>query len=1080
MAVNRFDVKSDPVIQPFNLNTPEVSLIGIAANVDNSVYPASALIVAEVQGAGSFASESVIYETECKTIGIDWLTVGRGTTSSCRISSLDAGIHQVRMRAIPPFGDKSAWLKTKFEVFAADQPTKLTFTGDSSYEKWGFIRWGGAGQSWEIAITKANKNAAAVWSTTTTETNCWLDWLPTGNYTIGVRAKAGAFRSEWSYINCAIADLLPPENLTFTPDTSGATGGLVQWRSADPRAEMCEMELLNNRSDVLHTAITGSPQAIIPVLAPGGYSVLVRCIWRNYLSTWSNLTLNITDQVAAPTDLEFTVTGESAWLGELKWNSHGLPSDLLLVNTVTNKTELSITVLSGYYHVSLLSVGNYRFDVRTVGTWSKSDFVSTTLDVGQPESPTNLRYTETPDNAASAGRLDWQPSSSAGVSGYDVLINDSNGQTVISTRNTANWFDPGNIASGHFIAQVRAVSLLANAQSDWISAAFTVSPLNAPFNLTAVETLVESGTGFTSQVVLKWQSNDYRTQSYDAEYRLASSTAWSGLYSGPSTSAIRNGLTAGDYRFRLRAKSGAMESGFVEVSLTVRGIETAPADVTGLQISGITGQLAQLSWNRVTSVDVINGGSIHVRHTPLTGSAATWATAVPITDRLPGTTTLVTVPLLTGTYLVKAVNPADYWSVNAAAVVSNMSSLVGYNRVVERDEPDTWPGDKNKAVIDAGGSLTLTGGSKFLSVGNNDDAWIYSGPAIPVDTSKTYRAAFKVRQTENPESGGSRVFAGLATLDENYQHISGGAGTHRYFVVRGRSITTADGWQEFEGTIRDIGDNHHNFRNGTKYVRPMFIVNYKDGSGRAEVDYFRFYDESGRQLIANDDFTNGKSDWSANHSGQTVAENAPGDIVLNPEPPFYIMDEPLDLGGVFTVRLHLECDGTVYERDTIDDRTDNIDDWEMFDGAIAGGAALQFQVSTTDDDPNSSSAVWSDWTQFFVGDFRARAFRLRVALVNPTPSSAGTLAGLKLIADVPDRTETGFSIAVPAGGKTIAYKKPFLAPAVVGVTAQGMSGGDVNDITNNTASGFTIQFKNSAGAVVARTFDFAAVSYGEG
>ena len=914
VAVNRFDVKSLPAVSILASYVPEVTLVELVATVDNSIYPATALVIADVLGAEAFPHESVIYETETRTTGTDWLAAGRGTAASSRLSSLNAGVHQVRMRAIPPYGHSSAWLQTEFEIFAADQPTELTFTADLTHDRWGYITWSGAGQSWEVVINHHEliKVDQSAWSTTTTERNCWLEWLPTGNYLIQVRGRAGALQSNWSSIQVSIADLLPPDNLSFVPDVTGTTGGQVQWRVTDARMEMGEIELLNDQHDIIHTAMTGSPQAIIPVLAPGNYQAQVRARWRDHLSTWAQLAIVKTDDLLPPTDLQFTNTGETAWLGELTWNAHGLPSELVLINTVTTEAQLSITLLSGYYHVSLLPVGNYRFDVRTIGTWSKSDWISTSLTVGRPVAPASLTYTETPNNAASAGRLTWQASPSAGVSGYDVEIINASGDSIITTRDPATYFDIGNIANGDFTGRVRAVSLLANEQSDWITVLFTVSALASPVNLEAEETLVESGTGFTSQIVLKWQANDPRTQSYDAEFRLASGIDWSGLYSGPSNNASRNGLTAGDYHFRVRARSGAITSGFVETSMTVRGMETAPDDITGFQISGITGQLAQLSWDKITSVDVINGGSIHVRHTPVIGETAIWAAADPITERLPGNTTLVTVPLLTGTYLVKAVNPADYWSVNAAAAVSNMGSLVGYNRVMYREEPNHWPGEKNKAVVDDGGSLTLS----------------------------------------------------------------------------------------------------------------------EDSS--------------------------------------------------NPEPPFYIMVEPLDLGAVFTVRLHLERDGTVYEKDTVDERTNPMDNWEMFDGAVAGGTSLQFQVAATDDNPTNSSVQWTPWTQFFVGEFRARAFKLRIVLMNPTSSSAGTISGLRLVADVPDRTETGINLAVGTEGRTIRYQVPFLAKAVVAVNAQGMNTGDYYRITDNLPVGFTIRFYNNAGAGIARTFDFAAVSYGEG
>ena len=592
-AVNRFDVSASAVAKNLTINVPEISVTNVTANVDNSVYPATALIAAEVQGANHFPDESVFYETETKQNSSQWLPCGRGTAPSTRLNGLNEGRHFVRMRAIPPYGQPSQWQQTQFDVFAVEQPTELTFTPDANLNYWGHLKWTGAGQSWDVDI---KQNGKSLWHSTTNDPQIWLNWQTPGDYVVSVRSRAGQLVSSWSEISTEVDDLLPPKNLSFTKDDSGSTGGLVKWQSADARMEMCEMELLNDAGEILHTAVTGSPQAIIPVLAPGEYSALIRSRWREHKSSWASLVITVVDKVSAPSDLKFTATGETAWQGELAWNNHNLPSRLEIINTGTAETVLSLTLLSGYHHVPLLPVGKYQARVRTVGTWSQSAWVSTNIIVGQPAAPGKLIYKEMPDNIATAGRLVWEGSTSAGVSGYDVLITDANGNAVLTTRVQSTWFDVGNIASGQFTAKVRATSLLAAESSDWISIALTVSSLASPINLAAVETLVETGTGFTSQITLKWQANDSRTQSYDVEFRLVSVTAWSGLYSGPSNTASRNGLAAGDYRFRVRAINGGMESGWVETSLTVRGIETAPADITNLQLSGITGELAQLSW----------------------------------------------------------------------------------------------------------------------------------------------------------------------------------------------------------------------------------------------------------------------------------------------------------------------------------------------------------------------------------------------------------------------------------------------------------------------------------------------------
>ena len=149
--------------------------------------------------------------------------------------------------------------------------------------------------------------------------------------------------------------------------------------------------------------------------------------------------------------------------------------------------------------------------------------------------------------------------------------------------------------------------------------------------------------------------------------------------------------------------------------------------------------------------------------------------------------------------------------------------------------------------------------------------WVFWGPAIPVNTSKTYRGKFRVRQTVDQTSGGSVVYAGLATLDVNYQNLTGGAGTHRYFIASSQTITVANGWREYTGTISGIGDLSTNFRAGTVYVRPMFIVNYSAGNGTVQVDALEFFDDSLSSAITTETTARTTADTTLTNSINTLS-----------------------------------------------------------------------------------------------------------------------------------------------------------------------------------------------------------------
>ncbi|WP_105198959.1 phage tail protein [Pseudoalteromonas sp. T1lg10] len=153
---------------------------------------------------------------------------------------------------------------------------------------------------------------------------------------------------------------------------------------------------------------------------------------------------------------------------------------------------------------------------------------------------------------------------------------------------------------------------------------------------------------------------------------------------------------------------------------------------------------------------------------------------------------------------------------------------------------EDYVGEAISGVNNPNLSIVQSGSYGGNSAQISGQATLYWRQAIPVDVNKTYRMRFKVRQTQDPTSGGANAYAGVATLDKDFNNLTGGAGTHRYFAVKGHSIAVADGWQMFDAVITGVGLLDNQFRANTVYVRPMFIVNHASGNGIAEVDYCMF------------------------------------------------------------------------------------------------------------------------------------------------------------------------------------------------------------------------------------------------
>ncbi|MGE0231030.1 MAG: hypothetical protein AB7O39_08860 [Flavobacteriaceae bacterium] len=119
-------------------------------------------------------------------------------------------------------------------------------------------------------------------------------------------------------------------------------------------------------------------------------------------------------------------------------------------------------------------------------------------------------------------------------------------------------------------------------------------------------------------------------------------------------------------------------------------------------------------------------------------------------------------------------------------------------------------------------------------------AQLISTARYRVDPAKLYRMEVGLRSLVLGQSQASRVNAGVATYDADGKLQTAAPGTHRYFAMQ-EALPAAEGWQVRSGFITGEGNTTHStFRPGTRYVRPIILVNYGSREQAVEVDFVRF------------------------------------------------------------------------------------------------------------------------------------------------------------------------------------------------------------------------------------------------
>ena len=140
----------------------------------------------------------------------------------------------------------------------------------------------------------------------------------------------------------------------------------------------------------------------------------------------------------------------------------------------------------------------------------------------------------------------------------------------------------------------------------------------------------------------------------------------------------------------------------------VRGLGGDPDTIKNLSMVPISETLAVLSWKEVAELDVKLGGRIIIRHDPRT-SGATWLTSNKIVDGVSGASTQKQVPLLAGTYFVKAQDYLGNKSTNPASFTTTLPESTKRLNVKTWSEESSFVGRKvNTGILISGSSLVLS------------------------------------------------------------------------------------------------------------------------------------------------------------------------------------------------------------------------------------------------------------------------------------------------------------------------------------------------------------------------------------
>ena len=540
----------------------------------------------------------------------------------------------------------------------------------------------------------------------------------------------------------------------------------------------------------------------------------------------------------------------------------------------------------------------------------------------------------------------------------------------------------------------------------------------APSNLTATEQIVVLNNRAVSKIFLSFEPVQ-GVKEYLLETQFENDNPERIRIARPSFEIFESRL--GTYEFAVKSFNslGVLSSDTSTFSFTAVGKTALPDDPSGLTIEPISDQFVRLRFNPSTSVDVIHGGTISVRHTPNSGATATFANATEIIPKLAGNATEAIVPALTGTYLIKFIDDGGRKSENAAKVIVTLPDPQP-NQVVltEREDTDSPPfqGDKVNTFYDADlDGLLLDGTLLIDDVFQDIDDLSNIDFAGPINSSGSYEFQNKVD------------LEGIFNLTLKRRFLTFGILPNDLIDSRTANINT---WTEFDGTKAD--DVNAKLLVATTDIDPATSVSASYGQSGTTITITKTSHGYAVGDFVVIDFTAGSA-TDGNYEIQTVPDS-----------------------NSFTVTSATSA--------TISSGTSctygaNFTQFNTFANGEYTARGFKFRTELTSDDPAQNIKIEE---LGFEASVKRRTETVNTAIASGTSSKTVT-----------------FGSPFFTGTNTLNTSTSAFLPTI-GITLEGAVSGDYFKITSVTGTQFVIEVRDSSNNFKNLNFKYTAIGFGKG
>ena len=193
---------------------------------------------------------------------------------------------------------------------------------------------------------------------------------------------------------------------------------------------------------------------------------------------------------------------------------------------------------------------------------------------------------------------------------------------------------------------------------------------------------------------------------------------------------------------------------------------------------------------------------------------------------------------------------------------------------------------------------------------------------------------------------------------------------------------------------------------------------------------------------------------------------------------YYYFPETINFNGIYAVRIAASINANGFTVSDLISSNTNWDAWLEVRTGTDISTLSDWGTLNTVDSLLFGEGDFGPWRSFTAGDFTGYLLQFRLRTSSSVETLGVNVNSAKVEITGQYRVDGDYDVACAIGGSRVNFAEEYQLRPALSITQQSMATGDYFELSAQDTEGFTIEFFNSSGTSISRSFDWVARGVG--